>query len=73
MSLYIHFHICAETTVMIAHGTSIAARMKPRPLKFEFTTSAMTRPRMNSKKTVTTVNCTVIQIDAAKVRIRSAG
>ncbi len=43
-SWYIHFHIGAETTVGIAHGTSIAARITPRPLKFELTTSAMISP-----------------------------
>ncbi len=32
-SLYIHFHICAETTVGIAQGTSITARMTPAPLE----------------------------------------
>ena len=45
----IDFHICAATTVGIAHGTSITARMTPRPLKFELTTRAMASPSANSK------------------------
>ena len=48
----IHFHICAATTVGIAHGTSITARMTPRPLKPELTTRAMISPSTNSKATV---------------------
>ncbi len=67
MSLYIHFHICAETTVGIAHGTSMAARIGPRPLKLELTTSAMTMPRTNSKPTVMTVNLTVVPDRVAEI------
>src|SRR6266487_6023739 len=63
-SSYIHFHICAEITVGIAHGTSITARMAPRPLKFELTTSAMIIPRTNSKTTVITVNFTVVTTES---------
>ena len=63
MSSYIHFHIWAETTVGMAQGTSMTARITPRPLKLELTTSAMMRPRTNSKKTVTTVNFTVTPIE----------
>src|SRR5207237_6087772 len=65
-SSYIHFHICAETTVGIAQGTSMTARMTPRPLKFELTTSAMTRPRTNSNETVISVNLTVSMIEFLK-------
>ena len=36
-------------TVGIAHGTSITARIRPRPLKLELTTRAMASPRANSK------------------------
>ena len=63
VSSSIHFHICAATTVGIAHGTSITARMRPRPLNLEFTTSAMTRPSANSNVTVISVNLIVIQIE----------
>ena len=66
-SLYIHFHICAETTVGIAQGTSIAARITPRPLKLELTTRAMIRPSTSSKATVTTVNFTVTTIESRKM------
>ena len=44
----IDFHICAATTVGIAHGTSITARMTPRPLKLELTMSAIMSPSTNS-------------------------
>src|ERR671931_1722215 len=67
VSSYIHFHICAATTVGIAHGTSITARMTPRPLKLELTTSAMIRPRTNSNETVITVNLTVTMIASLKI------
>ena len=59
VSSSIHFHICAATTVGIAHGTSITARITPRPLKLELTTSAMISPSTNSKLTVITVNLSV--------------
>ena len=62
----IHFHICAATTVGIAHGTSMTARMTPRPLNFELTTSATIRPSTNSKATVMIVNLTVVQIESRK-------
>ena len=47
-SSYIHFHIWAATTVGIAHGTSMTARITPRPLKPELTTSAMIKPSTSS-------------------------
>ena len=67
MSSYIHFHIWAETTVGIAHGISMTARITPRPLKLEFTTRAMIRPRTNSKLTVMSVNFTVVTIESRKI------
>src|SRR5689334_7195507 len=66
VSLSIHFHICAATTVGIAQGTSITARMTPRPLKLELTTSATIRPSTNSKDTVSSVNLSVTQIEFRK-------
>src|SRR5438270_2365657 len=62
MSSYIQRHIWVEITVGIAHGTSIAVRIRPRPLNAELTTSATIMPRMNSKMTVTTVNLIVNQM-----------
>ncbi len=59
MSSSIHSHIFAATTVGIAQGTSMIARITPRPLKLEFTTSAMISPRRNSSETVITVNLSV--------------
>ena len=59
VSSSIHSHIFAATTVGIAQGTSMMARMMPRPLKCELTTSAMIRPRRNSSETVITVNLIV--------------
>src|SRR5205823_6126463 len=59
VSSSIHFHICAATTVGIAHGTSITARMAPRPRKLELTTSAMISPSTNSNETVISVNLIV--------------
>jgi hypothetical protein len=56
VSSSIHCHIFAATTVGIAHGTSITARITPRPLKLELTTRAMIRPSRNSKETVIAVN-----------------
>ena len=67
MSSSIHFHICAATTVGIAHGTSMTARITPRPLKLELTTSAMVSPSTNSKLTVITVNLTVVQTESRKI------
>ena len=66
MGSYIHFHIWAETTVGIAQGTSMTARITPLPLKLELTTSAMIRPRTNSKETVMRVNFTVTVIEWRK-------
>src|SRR5207237_2509524 len=66
MSSSIHFHICAATTVGIAHGTSITARIAPRPLKLELTTSAMTSPSTNSNETVSSVNSIVFQTECQK-------
>ena len=40
-SLNIHAHICAETTVGIAHGISTAARRMPRPPKWALSARAM--------------------------------
>ena len=62
----IHFHICAATTVGIAHGTSITARMTPRPLKWELTVRAMISPSTNSIETVMSVNLTVTQTEWRK-------
>src|ERR1041384_1053911 len=66
VSSSIHFHICAATTVGIAHGTSITARMRPRPLKLELTTRAMISPSTNSNATVMSVNLTVTQTEWRK-------
>jgi hypothetical protein len=52
----------------MAHGTSMAARISPRPLNSELTTSAMIRPSTNSKMTVMTVNWMVTQIELRKAR-----
>ena len=73
MSSSIHFHICAATTVGIAHGTSMTARMTPRPLKLELTTSAMISPSTNSKKTVISVNLIVSPDGVAEERVVPAG
>ena len=66
VSSSIHFHICAATTVGIAHGTSITARIAPRPLKLELTTRAITSPSANSKLTVISVNLIVSQMESRK-------
>ena len=66
-SSYIHFHICAATTVGIAQGTSMTARITPRPLKPELTTSAMIMPSTSSMETVITVNFTVTTIASRKI------
>ena len=66
-SSYIHFHIWAATTVGIAHGTSITARITPRPLKPELTTSAMIIPSRSSMDTVIRVNFTVTTIASRKI------
>jgi hypothetical protein len=66
-SSYIHFHICAATTVGIAHGTSMTARITPRPLKPELTTSAMISPRRSSNDTVIRVNFTVTTTASRKI------
>ena len=63
----IDFHIWAATTVGIAHGTSITARMTPRPLNFELTTRAMASPSANSNATVITVNLSVVQTASRKI------
>jgi predicted component of type VI protein secretion system len=63
----IHCHIFAATTVGIAQGTSITARMAPRPLKLELTTSAMISPSTNSKETVIRVNLIVSQTASRKI------
>ena len=63
----IDFHIWAATTVGIAHGTSITARMTPRPLKLELTTRAMASPSANSKTTVISVNLIVVQTASRKI------
>ena len=67
VSSSIHFHIVAATTVGIAHGTSMIARITPRPLKLEFTTSAMISPSRNSIDTVMTVNLSVRTTVSRKV------
>ena len=54
----------AVTAVGIAHGTSTAARTRPRPLYSPFMMSAITMPRMVSSSTVTT---------AKKIVMRTAG
>ena len=59
VSSSIHCHIFAATTVGIAHGTSITARIIPRPRNFEFTTNATINPSRNSKETVIAVNLIV--------------
>ena len=64
MSLYIQRHICAATTVGIAQGTSITARITPRPLKPEFTTRAMIIPSTSSNETVMAVNFSVSQTES---------
>jgi hypothetical protein len=74
MSLYIQRHIWAATTVGIAQGTSITARMTPRPLKPEFTTRAMIIPSTSSKDTVIAVNFRVSQTEShqngSSIRLR---
>ena len=63
----IHFHICAAITVGIAQGTSMIARMSPRPLKAELTTRATISPSANSNATVISVNLTVVQTESRKI------
>ena len=63
----IDFHICAATTVGIAHGTSITARMTPRPLKLELTMRAIASPSANSNTTVISVNLIVVQTASRKI------
>ena len=53
-------HNLAVTAVGIAHGTSTAARTRPRPLYSPFMMMAMNIPRMVSNNTVTTVKNSVI-------------
>lgn len=66
LSRRITVHSFADTTVGIAHGTSIAARIRPRPGNFELITMAMKMPRISSIVTETTVNISVLPIDPMK-------
>ena len=63
----IHFHIWAATTVGIAHGMSIIARIAPRPRKPEFTARAMIIPSTSSIETVIAVNFTVVTMESRKI------
>ena len=55
LALKIHFHSTAETTVGIAHGTRMLARIRLRPLNARFMISAIATPMMTSMITQTTV------------------
>ena len=59
-SAKINCHSFAVTAVGIAQGTSTAARSRPRPANARFMTSAIHRPSIVSKVTVTTVKNRVI-------------
>ncbi len=59
----IHFQICDETTVGMAHGIRIAIRKKVLPLNFAFATSATARPRTVSIVTEKKVNISVFQTE----------
>jgi len=50
----------ADTTVGMAHGTSMAARSRPRPRKPVFRISAMPTPSTVSKNTVTAAKVSVL-------------
>ena len=58
-SLYIQFHIWAETTVGTAQGMRTAVRTMPRPFRFAFSVSATTSPSTVSRMTETAANLTV--------------
>ena len=68
-SLNIHDHICAETTVGIAHGISTAARRMPRPPKWALSASAMPRPRMVSMMIEMSANTSVLRTGVPPVRV----
>ena len=55
LALKIHFHKTADTTVGIAHGTRMLARIRLRPLNARFMISAIATPMMTSMITQTTV------------------
>jgi hypothetical protein len=59
-SCSIQAHILAETTVGMAHGTSMAARSRPRPRKPAFRISAMPTPSTVSNSTVTPAKASVL-------------
>ena len=48
LALKIHFHSRAETTVGMAHGTRMLARIRPRPLNAWFMISAIATPMTTS-------------------------
>ena len=56
----------AEITVGIAQGTSMTARIAPRPRNLELTIIAMNRPMSNSSATEMTVKMTVVIIASMK-------
>ena len=60
-SLSIQAHIFAETTVGIAHGTSIAARISPRPGSRALTSSAIATPSTVSMATETNAKTSVLR------------
>ena len=66
VSLSISSQRRAEMTVGIAQGTSMTARMAPRPRKLELTTSAMNKPIRSSPATEMTVKMTVVMIASMK-------
>ena len=53
-------HSLAETTVGMAHGTRMLARMRPLPLKALFMINAIATPRTTSTTTQTTVKNVVL-------------
>ena len=56
----IQAHSLAETTVGMAHGTRMLARMRPLPRKALFMISAIATPRMSSMTTQMTVKNVVL-------------
>ena len=55
LALKIHFHSTAETTVGMAHGTRMLARIRARPLNARFMISAIATPITTSIATQITV------------------
>src|ERR1051325_7097428 len=63
LSWYIQFHICALTTVGMAHGTRMAVRKRPRPLILLLITSAKPRPSRVSTLTEVIVSRAVFHTE----------